>query len=322
MTVAYSTYAWISGLFCGMFTFLAVLDYRRESRRHKALRQSWQGLSSVKDVGQGAATSLLAQLVHYDLVHGGARANVERAQAERVRVQRAKAAPQDPTHKDARLIKQMRQAGLGEVRPSSARMWRLCNACIGAVVCGMLGLALNFGFALLAAGLGFLLGWASLGWALRTVVAQRTQALERHLSEAIEVMCLGLRAGLSFERSLELYCANFPSQLSAELHNAQQMWHTGLLTREAALRNLVASYQSVLFSRMVESIVRSMRFGSPLAGNLEDLAHEARKSHRAHVEEMVMKAPVKMMLPVGLLILPSMLLLVMGPIMLELMTGF
>ena len=256
------------------------------------------------------------------MVHGGSKANADAANAERTRAQRAKTAFQDSSHKDTRLIKQMQQAGLGEVRPSSARAWRLRNACIGAAVCGMLGFAFSFGFALLAAAVGFLLGWASLAWALKAAVAQRTQALERHLSEAIEVMCLGLRSGLSFERSLELYCANFPSRLSAELHNAQQMWHTGLLTREAALRNLAASYHSVLFSRMVESIVRSMRFGSPLADNLEDLAHEARKSHRAHIEEKVMKAPVKMMLPVGLLILPSMLLLVMGPIMLELMTGF
>ena len=100
------------------------------------------------------------------------------------------------------------------------------------------------------------------------------------------------------------------------------MWHTGLLTREDALRNLAQSYDSVLLGRMVESIVRSLRFGSPLANSLEDLAREARKAHRARVEEKVMKAPVKMMLPVGLLILPSMLLLVMGPIMLDLLTGF
>ena len=312
MTIAYSTYAWISGLFCGMFTFLAAWDYRKENRRQKVLRQSWQGLNSVKAIGQGTATDLLSQLVHYDMVRSGERTNAERVLP----------ATQSSKRKDDRIIKQMQQAGLGEVRPSSARAWRLRNACLGAVVCGTLGLALSLGFAFLAACIGFLVGWASLGWALKTVIAQRTWALERHLSEAIEVMCLGLRAGLSFERSLELYCESFPSQLSAELSNAQQMWHTGLLTREASLRNLAASYHSVLFSRMVESIVRSMRFGSPLAETLEDLAHEARKMHRAHVEEMVMKAPVKMMLPVGLLILPSMLLLVMGPIMLELMTGF
>ena len=49
---------------------------------------------------------------------------------------------------------------------------------------------------------------------------------------------------------------------------------------------------------------------------------EARQSHKAYVEEKVMKAPVKMMLPVGTLILPSMLILVLGPVLLDLAQGF
>ena len=146
--------------------------------------------------------------------------------------------------------------------------------------------------------------------------------LEQHVSEAVEVICLGLRSGLSFDRSLELYCSYFPTTVGRELETARQTWSTGLLTRETALRSLSAAYDSQVFGRMCDCIVRSLRFGSPLAGSLEELAREARASHRAHVEESVMKAPVKMMVPIGLLILPSMMLLVMGPIVLELLDGF
>ena len=74
--------------------------------------------------------------------------------------------------------------------------------------------------------------------------------------------------------------------------------------------------------RDVESAVRSLRFGSSLAEGLEASAAEARAAHRAHVEERVAKAPVKMMVPTGALILPAMLLLVLGPVLLELMEGF
>ena len=65
-----------------------------------------------------------------------------------------------------------------------------------------------------------------------------------------------------------------------------------------------------------------MRFGAPPAESLEVLAIEARQGHKAYVQEKVMKAPVKMMLPVGTLILPSMLILVLGPVLLDLMQGF
>ena len=71
----------------------------------------------------------------------------------------------------------------------------------------------------------------------------------------------------------------------------------------------------------MERIVRSLRFGSTLAPDLEAAASEARARHRAQVEERVAKAPVKMMVPTGALILPAMLILVLGPVLLELMQG-
>ena len=149
----------------------------------------------------------------------------------------------------------------------------------------------------------------------------RSRALDAHLSEAIEVMCLGLRAGLSFDRALELYCSSFTSVLSAELLRSMRTWQAGIASRDKALQDLAASYDSYVLKRMVDGIVRSMRFGTPLADTLESLAAEARHAHKAAVQEQVMKAPVKMMLPIGLLILPSMLLLVMGPIVLDLVDG-
>ena len=50
-------------------------------------------------------------------------------------------------------------------------------------------------------------------------------------------------------------------------------------------------------------------------------AEQARAARKAQVEERVAKAPVKMMIPTGTLILPAMLLLVLGPVLLELMEG-
>ena len=69
-------------------------------------------------------------------------------------------------------------------------------------------------------------------------------------------------------------------------------------------------------------MVRSLRFGTSTADSLEAAAVEAREVHRSRMEEKVAKVAVKMMLPVGTLILPAMLLLVLGPVMLELMQGF
>ena len=87
------------------------------------------------------------------------------------------------------------------------------------------------------------------------------------------------------------------------------------------MRALAQGYDNPLFSRTVSAIIRSLRFGTSLGEVLEQSAEQARAARKAQVEERVAKAPVKMMIPTGTLILPAMLLLVLGPVLLELMEG-
>ena len=138
----------------------------------------------------------------------------------------------------------------------------------------------------------------------------------------IEVIILGLKSGMTFDRALSLFYSNFDGALSSSLALAQSQWIHGLIDRSEGLRALARSYDSVLFERLAENIIRSLRFGTSLAVNLSLLASEARAVRKAKLEEKVAKAPVKMLLPVGTLILPAMLILIMGPIMLDLMEGF
>ena len=168
---------------------------------------------------------------------------------------------------------------------------------------------------------GGLAGWKALPWAFDQRGRQRAQAMERNLSEMLDVMALGLRSGMSFERSLDLYTDYFRTPLADAFRSAHRQWACGLAARADALREVAASYASPLLERVVENIVRSLRFGSTLADNLEDAAREARADYKARRQEEVAKAPVKMMLPTGALILPAMLMLVLGPVLLELAGG-
>lgn len=169
---------------------------------------------------------------------------------------------------------------------------------------------------------GFLGGWCMPIWALRQESSARKNDLESHLSEMLEVVSLGLRSGLSFDRSFELYHLHFSTQLGHESAVAQRQWQIGLKTREESLRELVATYDSSVFGRVVENVIRSLRFGSSLADSFDFSALEARVLRKARREEEVAKAPVKMLIPTAALILPAMLLLVLGPVLLDMMQGF
>ena len=128
-------------------------------------------------------------------------------------------------------------------------------------------------------------------------------------------------AGCRFDRSLQLYTGHLGDGLARECAAAQRSWEAGLATRQDALRALAQGYDNPLFSRTVSAIIRSLRFGTSLGEVLEQSAEQARAARKAQVEERVAKAPVKMMIPTGTLILPAMLLLVLGPVLLELMEG-
>ncbi len=190
-----------------------------------------------------------------------------------------------------------------------------------AALLGLLGCMISNELAIVGVAAGLLWGASAPRRAMRALVRGRTLDLERGLSEMLEVVALGVRSGLSFDRSFELYTGHFDSPLARECAAAQRTWAFGLASREDALKALAASYDSPLFTRTVSSIVRSLRFGTALGECLEQAAAQARAERRARVEERVAKAPVKMMVPTGTLILPAMLILVLGPVLLELMGG-
>lgn len=146
--------------------------------------------------------------------------------------------------------------------------------------------------------------------------------LDKCLPEMLEVVALGLRSGLTFDRSFKIYTTHFNNEFSQSCLTAQRKWEGGISSRDESLRSLANMYDSQLFSRIIENIIRSIRFGSSLVDGLEEAALESRNLYKAKQEEIVSKAPVKMMIPTGTLILPAMLILVLGPILLELGSGF
>lgn len=192
------------------------------------------------------------------------------------------------------------------------------GALAGALVGAVLSLELSV---LLAVGLG-VAGLCLPAAAVKRAIKRRVQGAELHLSEMLEIVALGLRSGLTFDRSFALYGKYFHNEFARSCTKAYRSWSLGLCSREEALREFAASYDSPQLSRIVDSIIRSLRFGSALAGILTEASSQARATYKAALEERVAKAPVKMMLPTGTLILPAMLLMILGPVLLELGGGF
>ena len=63
--------------------------------------------------------------------------------------------------------------------------------------------------------------------------------------------------------------------------------------------------------RPVFRLMRRLRFSAPTAAQ----SREIRAAHRAAVEREIERAPVKLLIPTGTLILPALLLSILGPLL-------
>ncbi len=131
----------------------------------------------------------------------------------------------------------------------------------------------------------------------------------------LDVVTLGLSAGLSFDSSLELYCERSASELARSLSEAMLGWRIGACEREEALMRVAEATGVSALGRFAAVVSEALAFGTPLAETLEQQAQLIREEQRAQVEEEIEKVPVKMLVPLGTLIVPAMFLAILGPLL-------
>lgn len=142
----------------------------------------------------------------------------------------------------------------------------------------------------------------------------RTSCLN-DLPALLDVVTLGLSAGLSFDASLELYCSRSDRPLARAFSGSMLSWRIGVHGREEALWELADGLGLTALRRFATVVAEALAFGSPLAEALERQAQVIRDEQRSQVEEEIEQVPVKMLVPLGTLIVPAMFLAVLGPLM-------
>lgn len=167
------------------------------------------------------------------------------------------------------------------------------------------------------AGMGPFLERARLsGRAGRAASAEaRRAACLNDLPVLLDVVTLGLSAGLSFDASLELYCSRNEGILARAFEEAMLSWRIGASTRERALWKVADDMGVPALGRFASVVGEALAFGAPLAEALEGQARVIRDERRAQVEERIERVPVKMLIPLGTLVVPAMFLAVLGPLL-------
>jgi tight adherence protein C len=146
----------------------------------------------------------------------------------------------------------------------------------------------------------------------------RRDEVQGALPDAIDQLTVTVRAGLSIDASILRVSQTVDGALGEELRRVVQDMRIGV-SRPDALKAFAARIDVPELNIFVRALVQADTLGVPISTTLMAQAEDMRERRRQRSEEMAMKLPVKILAPTVLCILPALLLVVLGPAVIQLM---
>ena len=129
-------------------------------------------------------------------------------------------------------------------------------------------------------------------------------------------MTLSLESGRNLEKSLEITVSNFSSELSDEFKRALVEAKYGKSLVEA-LKDMKKRIPSETINNIILSITEASLFGSSLVDNMYSQIDFLRDKQMLSIREKINQIPNKISVISVLLMVPLMLLLILGPLVVE-----
>jgi tight adherence protein C len=155
---------------------------------------------------------------------------------------------------------------------------------------------------------------------LRRRVEWRQRALLGALPDALDLMAIAVSAGLSLDSAMQEVVQKWDGELSRELKQVLNEMQLGTSRREA-LQNLADRTQLDDFRLLVAALLQADELGANLSETLAVQAIQLRIRRRQLAEEKARKAPIKMLVPLVVLIFPAMFVVLLAPAVLQFTTA-
>jgi tight adherence protein C len=150
---------------------------------------------------------------------------------------------------------------------------------------------------------------------LKNLVKKRAHQMELGLPDALDLLVICAEAGLALDASLQRVSRELEltwRELSEEFAiTAGEL--TYLPDRKQAFENLNARTNIAPIRGVVNTLLQTAKFGTPLAQSLRILAAEYREARLIRAEEKAARLPAMLTVPMILFILPTLFIVLLGP---------
>lgn len=147
---------------------------------------------------------------------------------------------------------------------------------------------------------------------LNSAIRNRQKALRKQLPEFLDILCVSVQAGLSFDGAVGKMIRRMRGPLIDEFKRVQNDVALGM-THQYALTNMARRCDLEEIYLFTTSVIQAEKLGTSMTRTLKQQADNMRDRHRQYVKGEALKAPVKIIFPMVLFIFPSMFVVLLFP---------
>jgi tight adherence protein C len=155
---------------------------------------------------------------------------------------------------------------------------------------------------------------------LRSKIRTRQHEIQKALPDALDMLCISVEAGLGFDAAMAKVIEKWDNELSRTFARASAEIRLGKLRRDA-LRDMANRCDVPDLSNFIAAVIQADQLGVSIAKVLRIQSEQMRVKRRQRAEELANQAPVKMVIPLVFLVFPSILIVLLGPAVLQFTTG-
>lgn len=153
---------------------------------------------------------------------------------------------------------------------------------------------------------------------LTSRITRRQKEIRKAMPDALDLLTVCVEAGLGFEAAMSKVSEKWENELSLAFSRALREIQLGKVRRQA-LKDMSDRLGIPEMTSFVAAIIQSEQLGVSLAKVLRIQSDQMRIKRRQFAEEEAHKAPVKMIIPMALLIFPTILIIILTPAVLQIM---
>jgi tight adherence protein C len=186
---------------------------------------------------------------------------------------------------------------------------------LGLVALGVLGALFGIRhpeLLVVGGGIGAVIGFFLPDLLLHNSGLRRQQRIPRALPDALDMLTICVEAGLGFDAALAQVARNTPGPLAGEFARVLQEMQIGK-SRAEAMRAMGDRTTVPELRAFVSAMIQASELGIPVAHVLREQAKEMRVRRRQRAEAQAQKVPVKITFPLILCLFPALLVVVLGP---------